>query len=272
MSKVISNSLVKQLKPMGKQYDVRDSTLKGFMARVNKDGSVSYVCEYKRGRRITIGNAAVMSSAQARAKAKEIIGNAAQGIDPIARRGLTKPKTLQEFIDYQYEPWALLNIKTGEKTVRNIKRCFYDSFGKKDLKDINIYGIENLRNQRLKSGISKATINRDLTTLKAALSKAVEWELIEEHPLRKLKPLKLDSDPMVRYLSKTEERLLRNALDVREEQIIKERVSANYWRESRGYEKFSDNRKILTVFGSMELPHKNVLFQAAAFSKLYSTS
>ena len=198
MSKVISNSLVKQLKPKDKQYDVRDSTLKGFMARVNKDGSVSYVCEYKRGRRITIGNAAVMFSAQARAKAKEIIGNAAQGIDPIARRGLTKPKTLQEFIDYQYEPWALLNIKTGEKTVRNIKRCFYDSFGKKDLKDINIYGIENLRNQRLKSGISKATINRDLTTLKAALSKAVEWELIEEHPLRKLKPLKPQFDLRIR--------------------------------------------------------------------------
>tara|TARA_R110002072_G_scaffold271576_1_gene431557 strand:- start:2266 stop:2895 length:630 start_codon:yes stop_codon:yes gene_type:complete len=98
---------------------------------------------------------------------------------------------------------------------------------------------------------------------------------------------------MVRYLSKTEERLLRNTLDVREEQIIKERNSANDWRESRDYEKLPDlsklnfidhlkpmvllslntglrqgelfnltwsninfNRKILTVFGSMSKSSK----------------
>ena len=42
------------------------------------------------------------------------------------------------------------------------------------------------------SGKTPAAINRDLTTLKSMLSKAVTWGVIYAHPLTSLKPLKVE--------------------------------------------------------------------------------
>tara|TARA_R110002124_G_scaffold174204_2_gene341793 strand:- start:806 stop:2026 length:1221 start_codon:yes stop_codon:yes gene_type:complete len=241
----IGHNLIKTLKPTGKQYEVRDTKLKGFLIRVQASGTMSYVCEYKRGKRINISRVGILSPMQARSRAQEIIGDSAKGIDPLATRGVNKASNkLKDYIENQYKPWALLNIKSGEKTVDNIVRCFYPMFGNKSLKDINIYSVETWRNKRLSDGIARSTINRDLSTLKAALSKAVDWELIEDHPLKKLKPLKIDGNSKVRYLSKIEESNLRKALDDREQQIIKERDNANNWRNERGYEAYPDLNKL----------------------------
>lgn len=58
--------------------------------------------------------------------------------------------------------------------------------------------------------------------------------MIDTHPLgRKVKPLKLDSPGMVRYLSDDEERRLRNALRERDTLIRARRASANQWRSAR---------------------------------------
>ena len=51
----ITNTLIAKLKPKQKQYDVRDSTLKGFMIRVHPSGNMTYALQYKRGGRVTIG-------------------------------------------------------------------------------------------------------------------------------------------------------------------------------------------------------------------------
>ncbi|HEX2238074.1 MAG TPA: hypothetical protein VHJ19_06935 [Gammaproteobacteria bacterium] len=77
------------------------------------------------------------------------------------------------------------------------------------LGELTHWMAEKWRAEQLKSGKSKATINRDMAALKAALSKAVEWELIDSHPLAKLKPIKGDRLTKVRYLSKDEEARLR---------------------------------------------------------------
>jgi hypothetical protein len=45
------------------------------------------------------------------------------------------------------------------------------------------------------------TANRQLTSLKSVLSKAVTWGLIHEHPLANTKPLKVDTNPTPRFLS-----------------------------------------------------------------------
>jgi len=239
----IGHNLIKSLKPTGKQYEIRDTKLKGFLIRVQASGTMSYVCEYKRGKRVNISRVGVLSPMQARVRAQEIIGDAVKGIDPLEERKNKKTNIrLKDFIENQYKPWALFNTKSGQKLIDNISRCFYENFGDNSLKEINIFGIEKWRNKRLSDGIAKATINRDLSALKAALSKAVEWEILEEHPLKKLKSLKLDSHIKIRYLSKIEESNLRKALDEREEQMIKERDSANQWRDERGYKKLSDLR------------------------------
>ncbi|MCX7125423.1 MAG: integrase arm-type DNA-binding domain-containing protein [Gammaproteobacteria bacterium] len=56
----ITNTLIAKLKPKQKQYDVRDSTLKGFMIRVHPSGNMTYALQYKRGGRVTIGSVEVL--------------------------------------------------------------------------------------------------------------------------------------------------------------------------------------------------------------------
>lgn len=63
---LISNALVAKLKPEDKNYEIRDTKLKGFIMRVHKAGAISYLVQYARGKRITLGSAEVLTAAQAR--------------------------------------------------------------------------------------------------------------------------------------------------------------------------------------------------------------
>jgi hypothetical protein len=64
----IGNSLIKKLVPGEKVYEVRDLNLKGFLIRVHPSGSMSYIYQYTRGRRINLGKVGVISAAKAREK------------------------------------------------------------------------------------------------------------------------------------------------------------------------------------------------------------
>ena len=73
------------------------------------------------------------------------------------------------------------------------------------LGDMNLWVIEKWRSEELKRGKAKTTINRDVTTLKACLSKAVEWEVLDVNPLQKLKPIRTEASSRARYLTVAEE-------------------------------------------------------------------
>ena len=96
----------------------------------------------------------------------------------------------------------------------------------------------------LSQGKTPNTVNRIYTNFRASLSKAEEWELIDVHPLRKMKPLKTPENTRVRYLRPDEETRLRQALDEREERKRAERRSANAWRNERGYQLYPDPKDL----------------------------
>jgi len=240
MKATINTSLIAKLQPGDKPYDVRDDKLTGFLVRVNLSGKLLYMCEYARGKRVTIGKVGVLTPAQARDKAHSILGDAAKGIDPSESRKKKHKITLTEFIDKEYAPWVKEHRKVGIKTLNVITRRFYDLFGTKPLTELTPALIDQWRTQRLKNGISVETVNRNIATLKAAISKAVLWGFIESHPLERLKLMKADRSAKVRFLSAEEEQRLREAAIKREEQIKAGRDNANQWRLERGYELFLD--------------------------------
>jgi integrase len=231
-------SLAKRAKAgeITKPLEVRDRDLKGFILRAQPSGRLAYIVQLGRGRRMTLGDAAILTPAQGRAKAKVALGAVADGRDPKAAlkvdEGSAVP-TLKYYIENSYADWIKANRKTGEALVARIKSCFFDAFADSPLDQITAWNIEKWRKARLQTGRTAATVNRDLSALKAALQRAVDWELIDRNPLDKVKPGKVDNAGVVRYLSPDEEARLRKALEERDRAMREARARGNAWRAER---------------------------------------
>ena len=234
MRRSITKRILEQLRPKSRPYEVRDTRLTGFILRVQPSGHMSYICQFGRGRRLTIGSTSVYTPAQARDEAKHILADATKGIDPAAARNRRKGLTLKSFIETKYRPWVQQDHRNGDQTADSILSRF-SNFQNTRLTDITPLQVDKWRRKRAKAGAKPATINRYIAALKAALSKAAYWELIDSNPIGAVKLSKLDRSPNVRFLDSTEEERLRNALDARELEIRTNRHSGNVWRLDRGY-------------------------------------
>jgi len=233
MQKKISDSLIKKLKPKSKPYEVRDTGLKGFILRVQPSGSMSYYCEYRRGKRERLGFVSKMTLGRARQLVIDIhVEEEKSGYIPKKKRGDTSINTLIDFLDKEYKPWFKSTRKPPYRNLDNLAafRFLHD----KDMADISIRLIERWSAKQKDAGKADSTIKRYLNTLKAVLNKAVEWGVIEKSPLTGLKPIKTDDLGRVRFLNNDEEKSLLNALDSREAFMRKNNDSANKARAQQG--------------------------------------
>ncbi|MCG8408899.1 MAG: tyrosine-type recombinase/integrase [Phycisphaerales bacterium] len=237
MRSTLTQKSVADLKSAEKPYEVRDQRFKGLLLRVQPSGVKSYVVEYGRGKRKTLGRADVLTPAAAREAAKKVQFQIHQGEDPHHAR--KNAETLGSFLDQVYAPWAKSSHRSPEVTLHRLKTDFR-KFRSIKLVDLNYRRLDHWRTQELARGSKPSTINRKLADLKALLSRAVEWGYLKEHPLAKLKRLKVDERGKVRFLDSSEEGRLRKALDDRQLQIREARESANKWREKRGYPLLED--------------------------------
>jgi len=166
----------------------------------------------------------------ARSKAREMLADLAAGKNPLAApTELTFAKFVTEF----YGPWVRANHKDPEGTLNRLALFGLDE---KPLRAIKLGHIEAWRTKTLAAGRKPATVNRRLNILKAALARAVDWDLLEEHPLKKLKPLRVDRRGVIRFLTPDEEARLLAELEARDATKRAERDSANAWRQKRGYD------------------------------------
>ena len=157
-----------------------------------------------------------------------------QKLHPHKREMPRRWLALQAFIELEFEKWYTAQYpRTGERELKNL-RVNFPTLLPMQLRDINTSLLEKLRIEMLNQKKSNATINRRFTTLKSVLSRAVEWEVIPSHDLKKLKPL-IEDNSRIRYLSFDEEERLRKALTARDIKIKRERDSGNKHRAERGY-------------------------------------
>jgi integrase len=233
---------VEALKPREKPYEERDAALGGLLIRVQPSGIKTFYFDFTmRGKRnrYRLGKYPGLTPEGARDAAKKIAGEIANQINPQERRKAeraqterAKVSTLGNFVEHRYGPWALEHLRRGDIATSRIKADF-DLWMEKPLASLNSWLVESWRKDRLKSGVKPVTLNRQIDTLKAALRKAVDWKVIEAHPLQGLKRLKVDDDERVRYLSSEEESRLRDALIERETKLRAARDRGNEWRRSR---------------------------------------
>jgi integrase len=145
-----------------------------------------------------------------------------------------KDSKLDSFLDKTYLPWLeTRNAKTAAKTIKVIKTGF-PHFLDKQLDAITAYVIERWRSEKSKAKMKPATINSYVNPLKGAMSRAVEWGIIESHDLHKVKALKVDNS-RIRFLDKKEEPALRTTLKIRDKRIKDERENGNKFRQQRSY-------------------------------------
>lgn len=90
-----------------------------------------------------------------------------------------------------------------------------EKFGSFPLRHFNSMLIEQYQTERMQMGNKPATINRLVATLKHMLTKAVQWEMVEEHVLKRIRKAKMleENNRRLRYLSKEECQALLSVCD-----------------------------------------------------------
>lgn len=251
MQAKLSTSSVKGFDAQEKAYEVVDSEIKGFLMRVQPTGRKTFYFTYRTQagvrKRIKIGVlGSNLTLAQARDQALNYAAQVSSGTDiqgeKVTNRKIAKEKlshTLDAFLTTHYHPWALTNHKSGQQTIDTIRSSFPDLLPL-PLSEITLKQIERLRTEKIMGGLKASTVNRKINALRGAISRALDWGILETHPLAKLKALKMDAGVKARYLSEGEEQRLLNALKARDEEIKAARARGNQFRQERGYELMTD--------------------------------
>lgn len=232
----IGNRLLGTLTPGPKPFDVCDTDLTGFILRVEPGGAMTYFAAYRLGNRKTrykIGSTQVLTAAQARDRAKEVLADVTKGIDPAEKKRRAEVLTLRVFLTKEYGPWLKANCRSGAYMLKRLEKgC--ESLLDSKLTDINPWVVEKWRREYLKREAIVSS-NRHLAYLKACLTRAVEWGFLHENPILTVKRSKEDVRAKIRYLTPEEEAALMTELDKREMTIRTKRESHNEWCRERGY-------------------------------------
>ena len=112
-----------------------------------------------------------------------------------------KPKVNFETLVEQYLGYAKTNKRSWDRDRRSLK-CLSRCFGGKYIYEITAHQIENYKMERSKT-LSPASVNRELACLKHMLNKAVEWDMLETNPAKKVKLLR-ENNQRLRYLTQEE--------------------------------------------------------------------
>lgn len=234
MRTALTKRIVATAQPRERPYELRDTLVRGLLLRVQPSGHKAWIVTWAHGKRRTLGSAGHLTLDQARAYASQAMAEVIQqGLPSIAKR--ERPRcTLAAFLDDHYEPWARAELRGGARYVERIQTVFAWVMDRQ-LSQIDATLIDRWWRGRVvgDGAVTKATATRDLACLRSALSKAVEWKLLERNPLLGLRQKSGEPRKVVRFLSADEETRLRRALTERDRQLAAARASGNRWRAQR---------------------------------------
>lgn len=111
--------------------------------------------------------------------------------------------TFKELAD-SYLTWAHRQRSFSSK--RGFVLQLLEAFGNLPLRFFTTKLVEEFQTQRLTQGNKPATVNRLIATLKHMFTKAVDWDMVEEEALKRVRKVKLlrEDNRRLRFLSKEE--------------------------------------------------------------------
>lgn len=111
--------------------------------------------------------------------------------------------TFNELME-QYMKWA--ERQRSFRSKQGFIRQLAEGFGNLPLRRFSSMLIEQYQTERLQKGNKPATVNRLVATLKHMFTKAVEWDMVEDDTLKRIRKAKLleENNRRLRFLSKEE--------------------------------------------------------------------
>jgi len=124
--------------------------------------------------------------------------------EPARRIGNHTFKELSE----KYLAWA--QYQKAIRSKKGFVKALEERFGNLPLRHFSTRLLEEYQTQRLTAGNLPATVNRHLATLKHMIRKAVDWEMVDEETVKRVRKAKqlAENNRRVRFLSGEESRAL----------------------------------------------------------------
>ena len=229
----LNKTEIDKLKPAATYYEVNDTKKPGLLLRIQPTGTKVFYIRYKAGGKVRyfrLGNATQATVDEFRIAAEQHLASVVKGADPMEEKQRPKDHTLESFLEV-YEKDAPRKKAAAANIVR-VKRSFKDLL-EKPLADIRPMWVQGWQRKREEAGAAMATVNREVTALRAVLGWAVDWGYLQAHPLKRVKQYKVDTGTRPRYLKPEELKQFHAALDAREEERRVNRDNYNAHQEKR---------------------------------------
>lgn len=249
----LNTTNLKKLSPKNAPYDVRDTELTGFLARVRPSGTISYLVQYrdKAGIQQTyhLGNHDKdgMNPTKARDDAEEIRLSAKRGSDPHRERKQgqktekdSRSNTLLAYLEGGYQYHLEQREERSARDAENAIRNHFSNLLDLPMAEISPSHVERWRRAMRKKGRSEETIKRVGAELDVLVNRAVTDtdNPLNQNPLAGLPPIKAKRRDNIkpRYLLPDESKRLREALRERDDYLKARAASGAEWKRQRGHD------------------------------------
>lgn len=114
----------------------------------------------------------------------------------------------------KYKQWMEGRHRSADSKKYRIN-IILSHFGNLPLRNFNTLSVEQYQTNLINKGLKPATVNKHISILKAMIKKAVDWNMVEEETLKRVRKVKLltENNRRLRYLSKEECHSLINSCD-----------------------------------------------------------
>jgi len=149
-------------------------------------------------------------------------GEAFKFLCEIKERIIPKPKIVSlsdlrtAVIDHVNYHLRKSSVLLYESAFRNMDKLW----GNILVKFISIDYIESYKKYRLNSGVRKATVNRELTTMHAIFNLAVQWRIINLNPCNGIKKFRIEEREKLAFSDEEIELIIKNTKDFNFKSII----------------------------------------------------
>ncbi len=195
---------------------VFDTHLPGFIAERRRTGTtfyLRYADQRGRSREVKLGRLGDVTVDQARQQAEHLRATVSLGADPVAERA--KRQAVPLFADFardRYLPHVRERLRSAGNIDAYLRLRILPFLGRKALDEVTQDDVATLRRRLIDTGLSNASVNRHLATVRSMFGLALRWQLYEgRNPAAS--PGMLREVHRDRYLSAAETQALVRALD-----------------------------------------------------------